>query len=270
MRATCGAIPGGSPTVSDGWERAEVAIDEELIAWADGEASMQKARGMLLDARNLCKMTAPIYSLPPEILSRIFTKTICWCNNFWMDKSGPLVLASVCRQWRNLVLANRLLWTHLDLELYNTQPQYPNPELWVERSGGAPISIYIRQFRFHKPTTLYGDYNNYDDDNNYDGYDNYDDYDDDPYQNSYDDDDNNDNDIPASYDDRFEAPELENLGSFIAPIMQQVCSITLDINESNAAILERLLRATSGRAKVLKVMSLDLFDVLTIPTWHQS
>ncbi|KAG8785623.1 hypothetical protein FRC12_017349 [Ceratobasidium sp. 428] len=261
MRAACSAFPEGLRAVSNDRERAQVAIDEELITWADRETNIQKARGMLLEARNLCKMIAPIYSLPPEILSRIFTKAICWCNKFWMDKSGPLVLASVCRQWRNLVLDNRLLWTHLDLKAYNTQPQYPNPRLWAERSGGAPISVYIRQFRSRESTTqCTSDYDDYNDDNDYDDY-----YE--PYQSSYEDDDNND--VPASYDDHFEAPELDNLGTFIASLMQQVCSITLDINDANAAILERLLRATSGRAKVLKVMSLDQFDVLNIPSWHQ-
>ncbi|KIP11157.1 hypothetical protein PHLGIDRAFT_114818 [Phlebiopsis gigantea 11061_1 CR5-6] len=92
-----------------------------------------------------------IESLPIELISAILV--------FWaaVDHEGPWMATGVCKHWRRVVLASPKAWSHISLllkaqrgtALYAEEEETPprgkrRPlELWLERSGGANISLKI-------------------------------------------------------------------------------------------------------------------------------
>jgi len=93
---------------------------------------------------NLTHMKATIYSIPPEILRLIFRDYL---------SPIPLVrdeLASVCHQWRQIILQTASLWTHVPLSTLTKGNRKSNEalirklELQVPRAGTLPLDISWR------------------------------------------------------------------------------------------------------------------------------
>ncbi|KAJ7073448.1 hypothetical protein B0H15DRAFT_745599, partial [Mycena belliarum] len=57
----------------------------------------------------------PVLTIPPEIIEHIFSFYVCnpHIGHTNTPGRGPLVLASVCRQWRNICLSDGSLWASL-------------------------------------------------------------------------------------------------------------------------------------------------------------
>ncbi|KAG8713351.1 hypothetical protein FRC09_018820 [Ceratobasidium sp. 395] len=134
-------------------QQALLAIDAELSTFAVEEGRFQQARNALVNARNVSRMVAPIYSLPTETLARIFSDAACYCKSktFHSDEpdiANPVTLSGVCRRWRRVAVNHRPLWTHIDLVVTGDQTNrgYHPPEIWEERSQGALLYLNIYQY----------------------------------------------------------------------------------------------------------------------------
>ncbi|QRV95832.1 F-box-like domain protein [Ceratobasidium sp. AG-Ba] len=100
-------------------------------------------------------ITSPIYSLPTEILARIFQESICHQGHDETRHpvrrfSSPVTLAGVCKSWRSTATGSPSLWAHLDIILDRTVQRsgYPPNDLWLRYLQGAPVQIHIRQHPF--------------------------------------------------------------------------------------------------------------------------
>lgn len=99
---------------------------------------------------HLNKMAPSINLLPAEILTRIFSESTCFCSPRIHHESapsiiGPILLSSICRHWRQVALDHRSLWSHIDL-VVNTMDEdgrYHPPDVWIERSKGAPLYVHV-------------------------------------------------------------------------------------------------------------------------------
>jgi hypothetical protein len=96
---------------------------------------------------NLTHMTATIYSIPPEILRLIF------CDSIQDDTLPARVrgkLATVCHQWRQIIIQTASLWTHVTMSTQNKGiRKYHDAlirrlELEVPRAGTLPLNITWR------------------------------------------------------------------------------------------------------------------------------
>ncbi|KAF8956696.1 hypothetical protein BDZ97DRAFT_2079667 [Flammula alnicola] len=137
-----------------------------------------------------------IHRLPSEIASHVFTLYVESVNERLLsdhpydkaDWSPSLLLASVCKIWREIALATPRLWASANIFLYNSDLRGSQAELvkqWLDRSGQLPLSInlttgfpgyhrvqeksflplfyIVRQYshRWHSLTLYYVRYNHY-------------------------------------------------------------------------------------------------------------
>ncbi|KAF8956707.1 hypothetical protein BDZ97DRAFT_2062743 [Flammula alnicola] len=95
-----------------------------------------------------------IHRLPSEIASHVFTLYVESVNDRLLSKkpfneadgSPPLLLASVCKTWRETALATPRLWASAHIFLYDSDLQDLKAELvkqWLDRSGQLPLSITL-------------------------------------------------------------------------------------------------------------------------------
>ncbi|KAJ7474272.1 hypothetical protein FB451DRAFT_1248464 [Mycena latifolia] len=99
--------------------------------------------------RSLDSITYPVLTLPPEITAHIFSHYV---DNPHIGRTntpgrGPLLLASVCREWRNICLSVGSLWASLRI--------YPTPidrdveeflsfiRCWLSRAGRQPLDLQV-------------------------------------------------------------------------------------------------------------------------------
>ncbi|KAG8738881.1 hypothetical protein FRC12_016517, partial [Ceratobasidium sp. 428] len=227
MQKTCNTSNGPSTER----QRALRAIDEELSTFSIEEARIQQARYTLIDTRNVSRMVAPIYSLPSEILARIFSDAACCCTNETFHEhtphiANPVMLSGVCKRWRQVAVNHQPLWTHIDLVVAgdNTNRGYHPPEIWEERSQGALLYLNIYQYRLLNYIDVEEDYDN-------------------------------------TYADELDsAPMFNKLLNFLSPLMSQVCSMTLVLDFPTEPVLAKLLGSwllnyTSGQPQALRLQA---------------
>jgi hypothetical protein len=102
-------FPAGTPSA----QRAELADIQHQL-------EVLKARERDLEAA-LAIVAYPVLTLPPEITSHIFLNCLPFHGRVQPSATkAPLVLAQVCRHWRDVALATAGLWSSIDLkfELY--------------------------------------------------------------------------------------------------------------------------------------------------------
>ncbi|KAJ7735589.1 hypothetical protein B0H14DRAFT_2205974, partial [Mycena olivaceomarginata] len=88
---------------------------------------------------------SPILLLPVEITAKIFTpclptlslksRPIPWPS----PRAAPLLLAQICRQWRDLSPGMPTLWT----SIWFVAPSRELLELWLSRAGNLPLTILL-------------------------------------------------------------------------------------------------------------------------------
>ncbi|KAF8961082.1 hypothetical protein BDZ97DRAFT_1256023 [Flammula alnicola] len=95
-----------------------------------------------------------VHRFPSEITSHIFTLYVESINDRLefeqpsnkADRSPPLLLASVCRTWREIALKTPRLWASANIFLYKSDLRGSQAELvkqWLDRSGQLPLSISL-------------------------------------------------------------------------------------------------------------------------------
>ncbi|KAF7352059.1 F-box domain-containing protein [Mycena venus] len=132
-------FPAGTPSA----QRAELAdIQHQLEVLKTRERDLEAA---------LASVVYPVLTLPPEITSRIFLKCLPFHGRVQPSATkAPLVLAQVCRHWRDVALATARLWSSIDLKFEVGRRNIPDngtmPLLrtWLSRAKRSPISLTLR------------------------------------------------------------------------------------------------------------------------------
>ncbi|KAJ7459242.1 hypothetical protein FB451DRAFT_1272288 [Mycena latifolia] len=133
-------FPAGTPSA----QRAELAdIQHQLEVLKTRERDLEAA---------LASVVYPVLTLPPEITSRIFLKCLPFHGRVQPSATkAPLVLAQVCRHWRDVALATARLWSSIDLKFEDGRRNIPDngtiPLLrtWLSRAKHSPISLTLRE-----------------------------------------------------------------------------------------------------------------------------
>ncbi|KDR77100.1 hypothetical protein GALMADRAFT_246286 [Galerina marginata CBS 339.88] len=97
--------------------------------------------------------SCPAYNLPAEMLLEIFNhiceppKALGSPPKVGNRESGPLLLGSVCRQWRDIVWSSPTLWTYIHLILSRNKCAVQTKLLdeYLRRSNGLPLTVVFRK-----------------------------------------------------------------------------------------------------------------------------
>jgi hypothetical protein len=122
----------------------------------DEEMGVLEARFRLLSSerrrviQGLESITYPVLTLPAEITTHIFSHYVDSPHLGFTRTPGrgPLVLASVCRHWREICLSTAALWT--SLRLYPEYDERRDVEglvsllrLWLSRAGRHAMDLHV-------------------------------------------------------------------------------------------------------------------------------
>ncbi|KAJ7489475.1 hypothetical protein FB451DRAFT_1081102 [Mycena latifolia] len=91
-------------------------------------------------------MVHQILTLPPEVLSEIFTRCILDTRARPNFAEAPLLLCNICRHWRTIAILTPALWSSLELtfkfSLFRSN-FIDLLEIWLSRSGSHPLSLSL-------------------------------------------------------------------------------------------------------------------------------
>ncbi|KAJ7041543.1 hypothetical protein C8F04DRAFT_144640 [Mycena alexandri] len=127
--------------------RARLAeLDQELAAvWSTWQFLTIERQNVMAD---LDAVTYPVLTLPPEITSEIFSLCTHDQHDISIMSRGPLVLANVCKGWRDICLSTCSLWatvwidesSHADR---NIQFRLAFLQRWFSRAGKHPLDLSV-------------------------------------------------------------------------------------------------------------------------------
>jgi len=97
---------------------------------------------------------SPVHTLPPEVLSIIFTLALPSNQQLIPGTprprlTNPFPLCAVCSLWRSLALATPQLWkrvfVHIPFNISRADSELKAVDLvpWIERSGSLPLTLFI-------------------------------------------------------------------------------------------------------------------------------
>ena len=129
-------------------------LDSEIARLQEIMDSLSSSRAQIkqyIDAHE--SLMSPVRQIPPETLSEIFV----WClpsmnSDTYSVRSldeAPLILTTICRDWRRIAIQTPLLWTSLhiyhpsDITAEAFARRTKGITLWLERSTSLPISISL-------------------------------------------------------------------------------------------------------------------------------
>ncbi|KAF7293064.1 F-box domain-containing protein [Mycena indigotica] len=126
-------------------EHKITSLEEQLAAT---RSELRREKELLSD------IVYPINTLPPEILSRILVRAhadfseyqhFAILDSFSMGRglSYRLLLASVCKQWRNVVWSTCEMWTRVTVHCGRVKSASEALQTWLPRSGGLPVDFSI-------------------------------------------------------------------------------------------------------------------------------
>ncbi|KAJ7765516.1 hypothetical protein DFH07DRAFT_810901 [Mycena maculata] len=95
-------------------------------------------------------MATPIFVLPPELTSVIFGYCLPDGTRPPSPHTAPLLLAQICRQWREICLDTPILWASI-------QPAIGSVELlkmWLARSKNCPLTFSLKTWDSVRATAL--------------------------------------------------------------------------------------------------------------------
>jgi len=105
-------------------------------------------------------MVAPVWELPPEILSYIFLLSLPvrldWAEIKRSSLKRSITLSRVNRHWRNVAISTPRLWTtiHIDgksfSKTYDDSEETCIPKLFLQRSGMCPLSLSVHTTDFNE------------------------------------------------------------------------------------------------------------------------
>ncbi|KAG8721227.1 hypothetical protein FRC09_008229 [Ceratobasidium sp. 395] len=126
------------------------------------EKRIRESQFILRKIVNVSATLMPINTLPPEILSHIFSlltsSATCVDDKRYRSTKyyhGPrcyhlyplVAIPAVCSRWRHLAVSTPSFWSHIDVDQQatgkNRENVLPRTRLWLERARDAPISLHI-------------------------------------------------------------------------------------------------------------------------------
>ncbi|KAJ6477545.1 hypothetical protein C8R45DRAFT_1216536 [Mycena sanguinolenta] len=120
---------------------SRVAIRNRLSELDAHIATLTAERQRLRDTADT--IVYPVLSLPPEITTEIFLRCIPPQSNLLESPSeAPLLLAQICRQWRQIALDTPHLWQSLFFTDGETCIELLR--LWLSRSGSLPLNLDLK------------------------------------------------------------------------------------------------------------------------------
>ncbi|KAJ7139258.1 hypothetical protein C8R44DRAFT_764132 [Mycena epipterygia] len=127
-------------------------IDEEMADLQSRLSRLAVARRPIV--QSLQSVFYPVITLPPEVSAEIF---LHYVDSAHIGGSGtlphpprkggcgPLLLASICRTWRDIALALQPIWS--SMQLYTGPATLSTTEKlleqWLPRAGNHPLTIDI-------------------------------------------------------------------------------------------------------------------------------
>lgn len=103
-------------------------------------------------------MVAPIWYVPPEIISCIFTFCLPRDSPQEITRSSiksSLLVSAVDRNWRNIALSTPQLWTTMFLDDNSFSPDSTYmPKIFLDRSGDLPLSLYVHAKGYPSPPSF--------------------------------------------------------------------------------------------------------------------
>ncbi|KDN46707.1 hypothetical protein RSAG8_04087, partial [Rhizoctonia solani AG-8 WAC10335] len=144
----------GKPHTYDSPLELTRLLDIELAFMSSLGPKIREIKQTISRAHDYASLQAPINSLPPEILIRVFHFVLaepCGIQLLSPDYPGyhpsryPEYLAQVCALWRRIALSSHSLWCHIDLSPFELYCDGLLTRAWthVERVGNLPIELHI-------------------------------------------------------------------------------------------------------------------------------
>ncbi|KAG8794424.1 hypothetical protein FRC12_024576 [Ceratobasidium sp. 428] len=238
LETNCSTISWTSLPRSSESELTLLTIERERLQLFLDEDVTRKSRRILKTISDWSRMTSPIYSLPSEILSRIFSEAACHCSlaldiDDVRPTLNPILISSVCRQWRKIAVSQKSLWTHIDLKASSRDYDYAyySSSIWLERTQGAPIFVRVRKHLAFEPFLSDSD--------------------------------------SSDHDEMRPTPTVRKLSKFLTPLMPQVCSLSLDFPWPLEYVFNVLFKSwlslcANGRARSLRIESCPTFRALDL------
>ncbi|KAG8690752.1 hypothetical protein FRC08_010428 [Ceratobasidium sp. 394] len=139
LRTVCTA-PSHQSIAGQVIEEALVAVDAELNSLEFDESALHDMRSSLATMRNQSSTLAPINSLPPEILARVFALSRIDCVRNRENRRCSDSFAGVCAYWRQIALDSTDLWSHIDI---GSRTSEGLTRLLLERTKDGPIQMHV-------------------------------------------------------------------------------------------------------------------------------
>ncbi|KAJ6486726.1 hypothetical protein C8R45DRAFT_267030 [Mycena sanguinolenta] len=91
--------------------------------------------------------TYPVLTLPTEITAEIFSHYVGKRHDIRRKDAGPLVLASVCRNWNEISLSTCSLWASVFITSSRVEGDWnvllPTLQRWLSRAGSHPLDLFV-------------------------------------------------------------------------------------------------------------------------------
>ncbi|KAJ6449758.1 hypothetical protein C8R45DRAFT_123210 [Mycena sanguinolenta] len=135
----CGGLSSTSDSQTDP-SQDRVFLRDRLAKLSDLIATFNAERQKLQAVSD--SIVYPVLSLPPEITSLIFLHCLPQASSFSQPSplSTPLLLAQICRQWRDIAIASPALWQSIGLVDTRSVGVF---ETWLARSGNHPLNLSL-------------------------------------------------------------------------------------------------------------------------------
>ncbi|KAJ6487102.1 hypothetical protein C8R47DRAFT_1320722 [Mycena vitilis] len=135
------------------------SVNSEILRHQTYISELKAKRGTL--ELELAEKVYPVLSLPPEITSRIFVQCLPAHGRVQPSPTAPpLLLAQICRDWREIALGTSELWSSVDIafiEQVTTEAKEGavlTIETWLSRAKGQPLSLTVRSQRHEIPLSV--------------------------------------------------------------------------------------------------------------------
>ncbi|KAJ7119995.1 hypothetical protein C8R46DRAFT_1256749 [Mycena filopes] len=99
--------------------------------------------------KSLESIVYPILTIPFEITAEIFVHCLPALPGQPSGSVAPMLLARICRQWRNIACSTPRLWAALRTDRRKGPNLALLAHMWFGRAGGAPKSLFLRIPFYH-------------------------------------------------------------------------------------------------------------------------
>ncbi|KAJ7174948.1 hypothetical protein C8R43DRAFT_595786 [Mycena crocata] len=135
---------------------ALAAVSSEIVHYGNVLRVLKKQQRELEDSLKL--VAYPVLNLPTKITSQIFAACLPWHGRVRPSpKAAPLLLAQICRQWREVALATCELWSSIDLDVQYAVTFNPGRQHllknWLSRAKGHSLLLTFRRSEQMKITS---------------------------------------------------------------------------------------------------------------------